>query len=122
MVALAILALVLLEMVFHIGIKCQTYEFFGLYCPGCGGTRMAEAMLHLDFYQAFRYNPFLFVTVPIMVVIFIWQAYKYIMGGRTSAWLDKALITYSVLLVAFGVLRNVGVFKFLAPTEVMTHI
>ena len=39
---------------------CIIKNLFGIDCAGCGATRMFGALLKLDFYQAFRYNPFMF--------------------------------------------------------------
>ena len=36
---------------------CSVYYFFGIMCPGCGGTRSVEALLHGDIFTSFRLNP-----------------------------------------------------------------
>ena len=36
---------------------CKLYYFFGLMCPGCGGTRSVEALLRGDIITSFRLNP-----------------------------------------------------------------
>ena len=36
---------------------CRLYYFFGLMCPGCGGTRSAEALFRGDIITSFRLNP-----------------------------------------------------------------
>ena len=36
--------------------RCYFNELTGLYCPGCGGTRCAYALLHGDLAQAAAYN------------------------------------------------------------------
>ena len=53
-------------------IKCLWNEMTGLYCPGCGITRMLIAMIQLDFYQAFRYNPFLFLLIIFGIVYILY--------------------------------------------------
>ena len=45
--------------------KCLVKDVFGFQCAGCGGTRMLFAILKLDFYQAFRYNPGMFILLII---------------------------------------------------------
>lgn len=52
---------------------CWFRKKLGLYCPGCGGTRMVQSILKLDFYQAFRYNPLVFV---LLALIAIWDIYN----------------------------------------------
>lgn len=101
---------------FNIGVSCTFYEILHVYCPGCGGTRMIVALSNLDFYQAFRYNPFLFVTSPILLVVYIQQCFLYIKYERFSNYLDKFLILYAVTLIMFGIVRNIGILSWLAPT------
>ncbi|HBA46954.1 MAG TPA: DUF2752 domain-containing protein [Lachnospiraceae bacterium] len=38
-------------------IPCFFSEVLGIYCPGCGGTRAVEALLHGRFLQALWYHP-----------------------------------------------------------------
>ena len=56
---------------FGIVIPCVFYELTGLYCPGCGVTRMIFSLLKLDFYQAFRYNILVFLFIPFILVCVI---------------------------------------------------
>ena len=46
-----------------IGYKCIYRELFNIYCAGCGSTRMIKTIIHLNFYQAFRYNPLFFIYI-----------------------------------------------------------
>ena len=55
----------------HLYIPCLVHEITGLYCPGCGATRMIISMLQGDFKQAFFYNQLLFISTPIFIVLFI---------------------------------------------------
>ena len=57
---IALVANVLL--IFGLQLECPWNSMFGYDCGGCGTTRMMFSLLHLDFYQAFRYNPFM-ITV-----------------------------------------------------------
>lgn len=117
-IAVLILLIVLSKFYFNIGVVCPFHELFGWDCPGCGGTRMAVSLLKLDFYQAFRYNPFIFVTAPIILVVYIWQFAVYVKENRLLKYLDVFLINYAVALIVFGILRNISIFSWLAPTVV----
>lgn len=101
-----------------IGYVCPLYYFFDYDCPGCGVTRMCEAILRGDFYQAFRYNCFVFVTAPILAILYIWQAIKFIWTGKIIKNLDIILFIYAFALTIFGILRNLEPFIWLAPTIV----
>lgn len=107
------------KLMFDIGLPCPFYELLHWNCPGCGATRMAVALLHGEFYQAFRYNPFIFVTFPVLFVIFVKQAYLYIRYDAIISWLDKFLIGYIVGLITFAVIRNIEPFTWLAPIDLL---
>ena len=117
-IAALVMIIVASKLIFDEGIKCPFYELFGWNCPGCGGTRMAVAILHLDFYQAFRWNPYVFLTLPILIVVYIWQSYVFIKDNILLPWIDKFLVGYTVGLLVFAVLRNIGIFTWLSPTLV----
>jgi len=42
---------------------CVLQELTGLYCPGCGGTRAAKALLKGDLISSFLYHPFVLYCV-----------------------------------------------------------
>lgn len=118
LITLLILVLIYSKYEFNIGVVCPFNEILGWECPGCGGTRMAVSLLHLEFYQAFRYNPFVFITLPILGIVYTWQTIKFIFQNQTSVWLDKFLIIYAILLITYGVIRNIGIFSWLQPTVI----
>ena len=90
------------------GIPCVFYELTGLKCGGCGISRMFIAISKLDFYAAFRYNPCIFVTLPFVLAYFVCNDVKYIRSGKklSDKW-NIFLIVEIVLIVSYGVLRNI---------------
>lgn len=118
-IAALLLIIVLSKLLFDVGVVCPFYEIFGWNCPGCGGTRMAVSLLHGDFYQAFRWNPFVFISIPILTIIYIWQSYVFIVKNLLISWIDKFLIIYALLLIIFGIIRNVSIFSWLSPTLIV---
>lgn len=100
------------------GIPCLIKKFTHHYCPGCGITRMCMSILSLDFYQAFRYNPLVFTYLILYII--------YITTNITRNHLKKPRISlnngiYAILIIvaiAFGILRNLSNFSYLAPTIV----
>ena len=100
---------------FHIYLDCPIKKTIGLYCPGCGITRMFLSLLKLDFYQAFRYNPLLFITLPIFI-FFIGNAILTKKEPLYNKVPNKIWIATIILFISYGVLRNIPFFDFLAPT------
>lgn len=100
---------------------CLWYEITGWYCPGCGVTRMLEALLYGNLYQALRFNPLLFILLPFGVVLLIdWLLHdktqcSTALVNRIPKWFWIGLI---IIAITFGILRNLPIFEFLAPTAV----
>ena len=41
----------------------------GLRCPGCGSQRALHALLHLEFKEAFLYNPMVVISIPFLLLL-----------------------------------------------------
>ena len=76
---------------------------------------MFLTLLKLDFYQAFRYNPLLFITLPIFI-FFIGNAILTKKEPLYNKVSNKIWIATIILFISYGVLRNIPFFDFLAPT------
>lgn len=122
-ITITIIFLILLISYLYLGnklniyINCPIKEITGLYCPGCGITRMLQAILQLNFYQAFRYNPLLFISLP----FFIFFTIEGIITKKEPLYNkipNKILITIIIIFIIYGILRNLPLFDFLAPTIV----
>ena len=50
---------------------CTLFRLTGLYCPGCGGTRMAHALVHFDLPGALAMNVLPFIAAPLLGVLFL---------------------------------------------------
>ena len=105
-----------------IGIPCPIHELFHLNCPGCGISRMIFSILEFNFYQAFRYNPLLFILLPFAIVLSIDAIKAYIDDRETKIFSKIPLWCWIILLViviGYGIIRNVEPFTFLSPTEIV---
>ena len=102
----------------HIGYRCFYLELFNVYCPGCGTTRMIKSIIELDFYQAFRYNPLMFILSVLFLIYFIVNSVRYFMNKKLIKIPLKVLIILLVLLLIYSVLRNIPGLEFLRPKEV----
>ncbi|WP_236340064.1 DUF2752 domain-containing protein [Paenibacillus plantiphilus] len=96
----------------NIGVPCPFHALTGFYCPGCGITRAALSLLELDYSQAFRYNSLLFVLIPLYAMYVIASRKKI---RRASNWIMTAML---IMTLAFGLLRNIPIFDFLAPAVI----
>ena len=102
-----------LNKVFNFTIPCLFHEITNLYCPGCGITRMFLALFKLDFYQAFRYNPLVFILLILSIVYFLVKKI-----GKLNFKFPNYIYYYLLFIVIiYVVLRNIPLFSFLAPTE-----
>lgn len=87
------------------------------YCPGCGVTRMAAALLRFDFYGAFRSNILIVILLPFLAVWGIWRCIRYIRSGSTSPTKPETafMLLAAIALIVFAVLRNTDAFSFMQP-------
>lgn len=51
---------------------CPTQFLTGISCPGCGMSRAAISLIHLDYSQAFYYNPCVFI-LPLAVILYFFR-------------------------------------------------
>ena len=92
-----------------------------VYCSGCGMTRAVLSLLKLDFYQAFRYNAFSVILIPILFFYFYGEVYAYCFNEKNFIAQKIPMMFWVVIIVLmliYGVLRNIPYFAFLAPTYI----
>ena len=98
---------------------CPINRLTGLACPTCGVTRMlTELVTNLNLYQAFRYNPLMFVLLPSMLIIGIVQTINYLKHGKFTKHYDKIISSIAIIVIAFGILRNIPMLCWLLPTKI----
>lgn len=92
----------------HPLIPCLFHEATGLYCPGCGVSRMCLALFRLDVKTAFRANPVILLLLPAGLVIALQMAVRYVKTGKYLPTKAQTLVIYLMLgiLLLFGLLRN----------------
>ena len=101
-------------------IPCPFHYLTGLHCPGCGSQRALHQLVHFNIYGAFRYNPLLVLSLPILFYSVGIVIYNFINQTkyRVSFFYNNAFIyVYFGMVVLFWVLRNVPYepFTYLAP-------
>ena len=102
---------------FSFYIPCLFHKITHLYCPGCGITRMILSILKLNFYQAFRYNPLLFIMMPFII---LYELLYYINWIQDKDFKISNKIWYTLLIITiiYTILRNINIFNYLAPTKI----
>lgn len=82
-----------------LGFPCILYTLFGLYCPGCGGTRSIIFLLQGRIVESFLAYP----ATIIVVIVVITFAIKYILSLFLTK-VNKPKIRISFLFVILGVI------------------
>ncbi len=90
---------------------CQFQRLTGWRCPGCGGTRMVEALLDGRIREAVYYNPFLFLLALLAAAFLLFMLLRTLrkdwkpiaLNSNTAWWLLIPLF-----VVGFFVVRNTG--------------
>lgn len=88
-------------------VTCPLLALTGLACPGCGGLRATHDLAHLDLAAAWAMNPLWVLVAPVLVVLWaVWLVRA--LRGRAAPRVPAVVAWgFLVVLVAFGVLRNV---------------
>ena len=88
--------------------RCTFQAWTGLQCPGCGGLRATHELLHGNVGDAWRHNPLLVASLPLVA----WSALALIVERRSGRrWphplgMRHAWMVVMALIVGFGILRN----------------
>lgn len=98
---------------------CYLFTSTGIYCPGCGGTRAAEALVHFRVGEAMRQNAWAVSALLLGIPLVSLAALRVRFPGmsvfgffRWRPWMVWFLVATIGL---FWILRNVPVFDWLAP-------
>ena len=93
-------------------IPCLFRQVTGWACPGCGISHMCMELLHLDFYGAFRQNAGVFLLAV------LWGLYGLLcllFRIRTKKGDTFFALFGLIMMLLFGILRNIPAFSFLLP-------
>ena len=112
--ALCVTALILLYFIDpakHPLLPCAIHTLTGLYCPGCGTTRMLHLLLTGDIARAFFMNPFMLCVLPLVGYYLLAEGLPDMTGGRLRIPRLKLGMGFAIALaaatVAFIILRNI---------------
>lgn len=89
---------------------CLFRLIFGIVCPFCGGTRMIDSIIHLDFATAFLFNPLMFLIFIFILIFLIWFTVD--IFGKNPKRLHfpdhptKIIFGIMILFIIYTVMRN----------------
>lgn len=93
---------------------CLFRQITGLHCPGCGGTRMVESLLHGDVAAAWSYNPLLLTAGVGLAAGLLWfflrtfrREWTPLRPAADSRW----WLTVPLLILLFWVVRNLPFYR-----------
>lgn len=90
---------------------CPLLALTGFACPGCGLTRGFHALFNGDVIPALDFN----LLIPVWAAIFLWIGFSLVllaaMGRGLYMWPTRPtfLWAFGIVLVTFGVLRNIPI-------------
>jgi hypothetical protein len=102
--------------------SCPIFSLTGYHCPGCGGTRAADALVHFRWADALSNHAWFVLAVFFGLPLIFWMAlkerYPAISGPRFhEKWLWFCLVS----LLIFAVLRAMEPFQWLAPDPIKSE-
>lgn len=100
---------------YSFSIPCLFHEITGLYCPGCGITRLLFSLLQLDFLNAFKSNPLIFVLIVLYIGYLLLKIVLKITKNKEITIPNYVYYILLVIVILFGVVRNIPGFEFLTP-------
>jgi hypothetical protein len=90
--------------------QCPLKAITGIDCPGCGGLRATNALLHGDILGAADHNVLALVLLPLMAYMFVrWFLAQFDITIPTLRWPRPFVWITPIVLVVFTVARNIRV-------------
>lgn len=88
---------------------CSLYTLLGLYCPGCGGTRAVNFLLHGQLLQSLQYHPAVLYTAVLILCYVGSHTLHIATKGKVKAMLFRPIYFYIMIgiIMVQCVLKNV---------------
>ena len=105
--------------------SCPFRVWSGLLCPGCGALRATHYLLNGQWVTAFRFQPLLVLSLPVLVLFSGKVLYENLRKTSVALPFEKQLYWLLLIIVClFFVLRNVPLdcFDCLRPPVIASHL
>lgn len=80
----------------------------GLRCPGCGSQRALHSLLHLEFKEAFLYNPLIIISIPFIILLctasLCKESHPHFYNTLNNSIVSRSLL---VIVIVWWILRNI---------------
>ena len=98
----------------HLFPVCPLFAITGFACPGCGLTRGFHALFHGDLPGALHFNALIVIWVLVLGYVALFLSILALRGSRLPMWptSPRFMTAFMVVLLAFGLLRNIPLFPF----------
>lgn len=94
-------------------VTCPLHDLLKIYCPLCGGSRAILSLFRFDLPGAFRANPAVLLSLPVLLFYYVRALVIFARGGAFSFRIPrKWTVALLCLFAAFFVLRNVLLIAF----------
>ena len=80
-------------------VPCFFLMFFGLYCPGCGGTRAAMALAHGKIFTSLWYHPLVLYAAVIGGGFMLTQSLHRLGIKRIKGWKYHNWYLYGMIII-----------------------
>lgn len=88
---------------------CVAYSIWGIYCPGCGGTRAVVSLVHGHFLRSLWYHPIVLYCIVLYAGFMITQGLHRIGVKKIHPWRFHEWYLWGMLIIMVGnwIFKNV---------------
>jgi len=94
--------------------ECQMLRVFGIYCPGCGGTRAIRYLMRGEIIKSIYYHPVVIYGVVMYLSFMFSRMAEYISKGKIKGMKWRNIYIYIALfiIVINFIVKNIALLKY----------
>ena len=86
---------------------CPIYNYFGLFCPACGGTRALISLLKLDLVSSILYNPIVIYSIFFTTLYLITEFININFNKKINISFKLIIKLGIIILIANCIFKNI---------------